>query len=644
MTVGIAIDAGPDFLPLSTLRKQLSDYGSNKRNERDEAEESRRYYHGDQWTPHEVATFRERKQPIVTYNRIKRKIDGVVGLVERLRQDPKAFPRTPQHQAGSDVASAVLNEVLDANKWKSLSPFVAKDGAIEPVAGIELSLEDGDRGDLDVSLHYLEPDTIFYDPRSSREDFSDARFMGVAKWLAVDDAVGMFPDAEVDLRAMASQGGGAYDELTDTDRQKNVAWSNPSAKQVRVVEHWYKRGDEWLYQFYSADLPLAQGVSPFVDEKGRTFCRFILFSANVDHDNDRYGLIRDLRGPQDEINHRRSKGLHALNTLRLYIEDKGLDDDTIERIRAEATRPDGVVILPPGVEVNEKSNERQVAGNLQMLAEAKAEIENFGPNQALVGGIGASASGRAIQLLQQAGIAELGPYIIMYRDWKLRVYRAIWNTVKRYWTAERFIRVTDDQGLAQFLAVNKLGFDEMGMPVIENALGSLDVDIIIDEGPDHTTLMEDALEALMQLAPGLAQSGKPIPPQLIIELVNMPQALKDKLLAYLDQSNQPNPAAEAAQQLQMQGAAAKVAETQARATKTQAEAQRIQATTVPDAAKTAADARHRDALATGEELETALRFMPPVPTPFGPTEMPFAGGRPTVPGMPPLGPLAQPPL
>ena len=40
-----------------------------------------------------------------------------------------------------------------------------------------------------------------------------------------------------------------------------------------------------------------------------------------------------------------------------------------------------------------------------------------------------------------AGIAELGPYILSYKGFKLRVYRMIWNIVQQYWTAERWIRI-----------------------------------------------------------------------------------------------------------------------------------------------------------------------------------------------------------
>jgi hypothetical protein len=83
------------------------------------------------------------------------------------------------------------------------------------------------------------------------------------------------------------------------------------------------------------------------------------------------------------------------------------------------------------------------------------EIENFGPNHAVDrAGRRREQSGRAIALLQQAGMAELGPYILAYRGWKIRVYRAIWNAVQQHWKAERWVRVTDDQQLAQYIQIN----------------------------------------------------------------------------------------------------------------------------------------------------------------------------------------------
>ena len=75
-----------------------------------------------------------------------------------------------------------------------------------------------------------------------------------------------------------------------------------------------------------------------------------------------------------------------------------------------------------------------------------------------------------IELLQAAGIAELGPYFLAFRNGSLRVYRAMWSAVQTIWTSERWIRVTDDQDLAQFIQVNGWEMDpQTGIPMPSTA-------------------------------------------------------------------------------------------------------------------------------------------------------------------------------
>ena len=607
----LATDEGK-FLPVQKLCAKYLDYVSSKRAERDEALEARRYYHGDQWSHDEVVELNKRRQPVITYNRESRKINSIVGLLERLRQDPKAYPRTPESGHGAEVATAVMNYSLDVNRWTGISPLVSLDASIEPVSGVELSLEPGDRDDPDVALHVIERGTFFYDPRSIRQDLSDARFMGISKLFDLDQAIEMFPDKEQLLRDSIDNGG----DLNGDDQNRTV-WMLSSAKKIRIVEIWYKRRGEWVYCFHTNAIKLDEGISPFIDEKGKTFSRFIVFSANVDHDGDRYGFHRNLKGPQDEINHRRSKGVHALNTMRLRVVEGSVNPDEVDKLREEVHRPDGVLQTPQGTGVEIISNAEQVQFNVEMLQEAKQEIENFGPNPALIGNGVAGSSGRAIALLQQAGIAELGPYILAWKDWKIRVYRALWNTVQRHWKSERWIRVTDDQGLAQFLQINGLSFDEFGQPALVNALGSLDVDIIVDEGPDHVNLMQDVFETLGQLA----SAGVPIPPQAIIMMSGLPESMKKQVIGMIQQAQQPSPAQQQAHQIELAGAAAEVGKKQADTAKTRADT----AKTLNDIGKTRAETRKAHAEADDKQADTALKMIMPQPVPFGPIEQSMIG-------------------
>jgi hypothetical protein len=528
-------DDADSYIPVDKLKKQYYDYLGAKSAEIEEARQSRHYYHGDQWTEAEIAVLQRRKQPVVTSNRIERKINAVVGIVEKLRQDPKAFARTPQHEAGADVATAVMRFVLDRNNWNSKSSRNARLGAIDGIAGVEFDLEAGDHGDPDLGIHIVYADTFFYDPRSFDEGFTDARYMGIAKWIDVDQAKELIPDKASEIDDLMEEGS----DISTGDQDREKSWVNTSLKRLRLVDHWYICKGKWCWTLYIGNTVMMQGQSPFHDEKGKTFPRFLMFSANVDHDGDRYGFIRNLKSAQDEINMRRSKALHLLNSRRV-ISEKGAVDD-IETARREWAKPDGWVETTPGLkmEPDDAASKADFQGQLEMLQEAKGEIENFGPNPALIGQGLEDSSGRAIALLQQAGMAELGPYLSAYKNWKIRVYRCIWNIITEHWKAERWIRVTDDQNVAQFFQINKLDTDpRTGLPAIINAIGSMDVDFIIDEGPDTVNMQADAAATLQALGPQFAQQF----PEIALELSSLESNTKTKMLKKIEQAKaQPPP-------------------------------------------------------------------------------------------------------
>jgi hypothetical protein len=325
-----------------------------------------------------------------------------------------------------------------------------------------------------------------------------------------------------------------------------------------VVEIWYKHKGGWCWALFTGSVKLDEGKGYFFNEKNEQICKFLMFSSFIDHDGDRYGFVRNLRSSQDEINQRRSKGLHELMSRRIKAEDGAFTD--IEITRREAIRPDGVVIYNKGFEMefDDQARIANIEGQLKFLEDAKNEIENFGPNPALIGQGLEYKSGRAINLLQQAGVAELGPFVVVVKHWKLRLYRAIWSAVQRYWTAERWIRVTDVEGLDQFVQVNGVGIDPAtGFPRMVNAVGQLDVNFTLDEGPDEINMMADAYDTLV----ALTAQGANIPPQILLELAPLQASVKRKLLAILEK---PDPMQEQAKQVALAAESAKVDETKSK--------------------------------------------------------------------------------
>lgn len=549
---------------LERLKRSYTDYLNSKTLEIEEQKDARRYRHGSQWTNQQIKVFNKRHQPVVTYNRIDPKINGVVGLIEKLKQAPKAYPRTPKEDEAAAVATAVVRYVLDQARWKSKAPLCAENAAVDGFGGIELLVEAGDTGDPDIDFEVVENDGFFYDPRSIYLDFSDARYMGQGKWLDLDQAREMFPEHADSLEdAMES----ATDLSTNSDRENKWFISDGFIKRIRVIDEWYKLNGEWYWCIYTGNMKLGEGKSHFVDEKGKTFCKFIMFSAKVDQDGDRYGFVRQFKSAQDEINQRRSKALHLLNQRRIMT-PKGAFDD-IEKVRIEAARPDGVIeyneLLGSKPEFDDDARIAEMEGQVKFLQEAKAELDSYGPTLSLIGETGVQLSGRAISLQQQAGVAQLGPFILSNRAWKLRLYRAVWNAVRKYWTSERWLRVTDDESSIQFLGVNQVGLNQFGMPTMVNQIAALDVDIIMDEGADSINVMQDTYDAMV----AIVQAGGQVPPDIIIELA--PGIDPDTRKRLLDRLRQPDPAQEQAKQLELQGKAAENEKTAAEVAKTKAD-------------------------------------------------------------------------
>ena len=81
------------------------------------------------------------------------------------------------------------------------------------------------------------------------------------------------------------------------DDDRRLKWWDHNEKRVRVVDHWYKRGGDWCYTIYCGDVDPRGRREPVQEREGREHLQiFDVLSADVDHDNDRYGFYQRLEG------------------------------------------------------------------------------------------------------------------------------------------------------------------------------------------------------------------------------------------------------------------------------------------------------------------------------------------------------------
>ena len=529
------------------IRKMVREYLDTMEEARDRAALSRDYYDGKQWTKEEIATLKQRGQPPIVFNRIKRKVDSILGVERNRRTDPKAYPRTPRDEQSADIVTQALRFVSDQTRLNNIFSGAFECGMIEGAGAAEVIMD----GPEDIRVNLIPWDEFIFDPRSSRHDFSDARYLGVLKWMDADDAIALYPDKgkEIEAGITGSEKAFVADQSVD-DKPSSGTWIDRKRRRVQVCQLYYKQGAEHNYAVVVGSTLVMDGPSYYRDEKGKTVCPIEAFSAYVDRENARYGVVHDMRGPQDEINHRRSKAVHFLHSRRVMAQQGAVAD--VGQAKREIARPDGWVEVVDPQAVQVLDTQAETMGNLNMLQEAKTEIDLLGPNNALQGKGNEGQSGRAIIAQQQAGLAELAPLYDRFNDFKLRVYRATWARIKQFWKAPKWVRITDDEQATQFIGLNQVQVDPMtGQPMVQNAVAQMDVDVILETGPDTVTLQSEEFEQLAQIMPQLAALPPPYALALI-EASSLPAQRKKKMTELLSGGGEQTPEAQAQAQKQAQ--------------------------------------------------------------------------------------------
>lgn len=582
---------------LATLVAWFDDAEEATETARKATERDRDYYDGKQYTSAELKILRDRGQPDIVINRIKPKVDFLMGYEATNRTDPRAFPRTPQDQEASEAATDALRYVKDATDLDQIFSNVWENLLIEGMGGLELTVEEQADGTVEIVPVRWDWDRLFYDPHARRHDFSDARYIGGVLWMDAEEAKRKWPEAQdaIDVTLSESSFSRTYDDRPD--RWVSRGSVDGTRKRVRIVQMYYKEAGKWHHCTFTKGGKLESVEVPFVDQKGMPWCPLLMQSAYVDRENNRYGLVRIMIGVQDEINKRRSKALHRLTMRQAVMEHGSVEDE--DGVKKELAKPDGLIKVNPGFRFELLEAGDKFTAELQLLQEAKNEIELMGPNAAMLGKEEGAPSGRAILANQQSGQTEIALLMDRHRHIKKRTYQRIWDLIRQYKKEEWWVRVTDDEKNIKFVGINRpvtvkeemakriqatggpeeqiaAQLQELEMVAqqdpalsqvvrVENNPTEMHMDITIEEVPDVASVQEEQFQQLTALAPAVV-----FPPQVYIEASSLRN--KKRLLEVMNGEQEMDPVAAEMQKIMAEQALKK---TQAEIDKLRAEALKI---------------------------------------------------------------------
>lgn len=597
-------DAQLEDPDLRMLRLQFEEYVDGSVPARALAEKCRDYFDGKQLTDDELKALKKRKQPAIVDNKIRDKCETLLGIEKQQRTDPKAYPRTPQDDSASEVATDTLRYIADCSHYHETTRKPAANNLIiEGVCGGQIIIEKRRGGPPKICMEHIRWDRLFYDIRSLRDDFEDKNYCGYFTWMDSEDILTMWEGAQDVLDQSAASESGSSEvgpDKSHDDKPRMYVTVVRGRKRIQVFSHYFKKKGRWWFATWCKggflDKPK---VSTYKNDEGEPDCCIELQALYRDSDGQPYGVVSRYLDLQDEHNKRRSKMLHLLHTKRMVVIEGVFKD--INEARAEINKPDGVVIVP----TDDVSKAFRVDDNLKeadaqfvLMQQTDAALSQTGPNAALAGTSG-QISGIAKARDQQAGQLPISPLFDALDYWEMRMYRHCWNRARQFWKGEMFIRITDDEDKVRFVGLNQTTTqgeylaekaksdpqfqalpeqDQVGViqeianrpeaqqPFKKNEVAQMDMDIIIERGEDVVNVQQEEFAMLSEIA----KSKPEVSFDILIEMSQLRSETKKRVLDKLSGANDPMKAQLAKLQAQMQQLQAALAEANVRKTNAQA--------------------------------------------------------------------------
>ncbi|MHB8727587.1 MAG: portal protein [Sulfuricaulis sp.] len=547
------------------------------------------FYDGLQYAEDDIQELESRSQAPLTYNLIAESVNWLTGTEKRTKIDFKVFPRSEQGCEDANTKTKVLKYVSDVNKTAFNRSLAFEDAMKVGVGWLEDGIR-GDPTQDPMYSRYESWRNMLYDSSGVERDLSDARYIFRWKWLDLDIALGLAPDREHLIRAAAvaaDMWGNDQDEefwflgqrFQAKDALGNVIGRrtyisdtnlvNNRRERVKIVEVWY-RLPEVTKTLWTDDDNLEHLNGQIFDEANkahaqaiqdgavtvynrlmmRMYCALFVTGGLLQNipspyrhnqfpftpiwayrrgrDNAPYGVIRNQRDPQEDLNKRMSKAQFILSTNQIIAEKGAIDTEVQDwnEVREEASRPDGIInSLKNAQSKFEIRRDVELAqSHLNLMDRDAAFITRVsGQTPENQGRVSSNVIGdAAIERLQRQGTVSTATlfdnlrYAIQIQGEKQL------SLVEQYYSEPKVIRLTASRGQVDWLTLNQPEQQPDGSVRFINDITKTQADFVVDEQDYSETvrraLFENMMEMLMKMPPQIALNLL----DLVIEYSDLP--------------------------------------------------------------------------------------------------------------------------
>lgn len=385
-----------------------------------------RFYHNTggrgQWDASDVADLEEEGRPVLAFNLVKPKLEGVLGMMDDVRQRPIVAGVGAEDKLAADVLNALLEAVRREVKIESSESSMSERGVVEGEADYNLAVEPDPKDPSRVRFlgKRVAAREVQWDLGSELPDRSDARELTWSKWLSLGEFKAAYPKHRKEAEDWFKEASDALGEesLWDGDlsespvfgmgdrdyssRTTDSLYFDRRRSRMRVVHIEYRVEEpQWnLVAGPGIAEPVSDELVPVVrkmQDAGVAFegmelvqtwvPRVYWFEFIRDHvlydgpspdpwdgfsidpftayldwlDNTSYGLVRNLVDPQRELNKAKSQELdHVISQPKPgYIAEEGAIAD-VDGFEEDVATGASVALVNKGALATNAVREREV--------------------------------------------------------------------------------------------------------------------------------------------------------------------------------------------------------------------------------------------------------------------------------------------
>jgi hypothetical protein len=547
-------------------------------NWRTEARDCYDFYAGTQWSQEDAAKLEEEERPVVTFNRIPRTINAVTGLELQNRQEVRFIPRE-----NSDTG---VNELLtDASKWvrdncdaEDEESEAFEDQLICGMGWTETRMDYEDNPEGEIKIDRFDPLEGLADPRATKKNYSDARWMARIREFSKKEIEERWPDADIEPSQFWNDLEGNPHDATDAYKYENDQsdkLAKPKTFSVAQYQWWervtYYKVMSQTGQVLELDTDKFEKLQPYIQAsqlryvrlKKRVFKQMFLIGRKQlevmdlgcphftlkcitgirDRNNNTwFGLVALMKDPQRWANKWLSQVQHIVNTGAkngLIAEQDAITNP--RKLEDEWAKPGSISYVAPGAisqgKIKEKQQPQYPDGVDRLLQYAISAINDVvGVSLEMLGMTNRDQAGYLEELRKTAGLVILAKFFDSLRKYRKEQGRVLAYFIKEYISDGRLIRVSGPTG-AQYI------------PLLRDKL-TLEYDVIVDDAPTSPNMKERTFGILNSIIPLCLEAGIPIPPE-VLDYAPIPEMLAQQWKKLIAGSQQPDPFAEQLKQLQL---------------------------------------------------------------------------------------------